>query len=759
MQAVPVAPHSTISPPADGRPGRYYRATVLVLIGLGLVLRAFVAAATHLAPGEALNLLSMNQPAAADLFAGSAGVQQPVYLWLVRLAGGPRLSDLLLRLPAVIAGTAALWFAHRWLLSAFGRRAALAGLLVMALAPVAVIQSAAVQGFVFVPLFAAAALWLLERGRRENSPAVLLLSGLALCLAVAAHVSGTWFAVGFGVYAGMLLARPGAGRLVRTWVAGQATALVLAMVLYLRPGVYPVLGLLDEPAFGARFVLGQDGVLEFIARRTAGWFASAFGGAVAGWPALAAFLAGAGILVARWLRGARSDRDRLARAISAAAPFVVAWLAAIFRLSAFGAGSTMAWLVVFAAAGIGVLAAAAGERHYRPALAVAGLLLVLGNLGPGGVVTRLRHCSRAGVVRAAAHARDKTGAPVLADGRTQLLLWRYLPGSFDVTADSSYLVCRAGPSTVVSPRQRWAFSADSLNADLSQFTDAFGVPGGTRATVVSGRRGERLDLELASRLDVRYDGALVFGHFVALPVPVTDDRVIARVARAGAARSAGFRTVLWPAPMLSDSAIEVGSELAPAVVSYRMLLGSIGRRGARKLYERLPALALWRVGVPEPMPDYLRAMDGLADTVVGPWQLELLARDSAGTTAAFRVSSPAGAVIDSLVRLAVENVGEPARTALLPDEFVTPGVRMLAGDAAEGVLMYSEFHQSMRREGVRLADFLPVLAFWRFGDPAWHDPVMRQMDSAADFRSGSYRFTLLAMDPDTVAGVYLIQLR
>jgi len=350
---------------------------------------------------------------------------------------------------------------------------------------------------------------------------------------------------------------------------------------------------------------------------------------------------------------------------------------------------------------------------------------------------------------------------VLADRRTQLLLQRYLPGCFLLPGDSTaqpFLEYRSGQLAVASPG-RWSFSADSLRDELERFVDWYDVPGGTRGTVVSSRRAGRLDRQLAERLEVRYEGARAFGNTVVLPVPVSDYRVLAQMARAAAGQDGEFDTVLWPSAMLSDSAVALGASLAREVINYRLVLGMMARRGERKLYERTPALALWTVGLLESVPHYLRAMDGLRDTTVGSWRLELLARDSAGTTGAFRLSSPAGAAVDSLVRLAVDQVGEPAQAALLPDAFITPGLRSLAGEAADNVLLYSEFYRALDRGELKLADLVPALAFWQVGDESWHMEPLRQMDSVADYQTENYRFTLLAVDPDTAAGLYLIQLR
>ena len=75
------------------------------------------------------------------------------------------------------------------------------------------------------------------------------------------------------------------------------------------------------------------------------------------------------------------------------------------------------------------------------------------------------------------------------------------------------------------------------------------------------------------------------------------------------------------------------------------------------------------------------------------------------------------------------------------------------------MLLYSEFYRALDRGELKLADLVPALAFWQVGDESWHMEPLRQMDSVADYQTENYRFTLLAVDPDTAAGLYLIQLR
>ena len=134
--SAPVALHGA---PAAERPGldAWLRPRLdliaLVVVAAGFAIRATIAAVGYLNPDEALHFLLANQPSVTIAYKASLTNAHPplffllLYFW--RLVGN---SELALRLPSVVAGTAMLWVAFRWLGRAFGTTTALIGLIILA---------------------------------------------------------------------------------------------------------------------------------------------------------------------------------------------------------------------------------------------------------------------------------------------------------------------------------------------------------------------------------------------------------------------------------------------------------------------------------------------------------------------------------------------------------------------------------------------------------------------------------------------------
>ncbi len=72
-------------------------------------------------------------------------------------------------------------------------------------------------------------------------------------------------------------------------------------------------------------------------------------------------------------------------------------------------------------------------------------------------------------------------------------------------------------------------------------------------------------------------------------------------------------------------------------------------------------------------------------------------------------------------------------------------------------LTYAELYRLLAIGRQGMADFLPAVAFWVFGDEERHPGYMRLMEGAHDYSAGGLRFTLLALARDAVAGVYLVE--
>jgi hypothetical protein len=73
------------------------------------------------------------------------------------------------------------------------------------------------------------------------------------------------------------------------------------------------------------------------------------------------------------------------------------------------------------------------------------------------------------------------------------------------------------------------------------------------------------------------------------------------------------------------------------------------------------------------------------------------------------------------------------------------------------VLTYAELYRSAQSREHRFDDYLPALAFWVFDAPERHVQLLSYMNDRENYISGDYQFTLLAIDPDSIAGVFEIR--
>src|SRR6266849_5344562 len=201
---------------------------------LGFLFRLLAACGTFLNPDEALHFRLANQPSLALAYKASLTASHPplltVLLYFWRALGT---SELWLRLPSVVAGTAFCWLFYRWLSKAAGKTAGFIGLLFVAFLPPIVLLGVEIRQYALLLAFLAGALYLLDEAFVTNSPGRMVAFSFCLYLALMSHYSAFLFAAALGIYAlfRILAERPPAS-LVATWGAGQLGAAALAIALY-----------------------------------------------------------------------------------------------------------------------------------------------------------------------------------------------------------------------------------------------------------------------------------------------------------------------------------------------------------------------------------------------------------------------------------------------------------------------------------------------------------------------------------------------
>src|SRR5580704_5694371 len=174
---------------------------VLLSLLLGFALRLKSAAGIFLNPDEALHYVLVNQSSLAGAYRASlTNAHPPLYfvlLYFWRFIGN---SEVMLRLPSVLASTAAAWMAFRWISMVMGRATALISLLLLAFSPVLIALGAEVRNYSLLLLWMASALYFLERAFRDQEVSSIAYASLFLYLAILTHYSALWFVLALGVY-------------------------------------------------------------------------------------------------------------------------------------------------------------------------------------------------------------------------------------------------------------------------------------------------------------------------------------------------------------------------------------------------------------------------------------------------------------------------------------------------------------------------------------------------------------------------------
>ncbi|HTW58112.1 MAG TPA: glycosyltransferase family 39 protein [Terriglobales bacterium] len=442
------------SPPAISNPqGRKLswpgNALPVIVLAGGLIARLIPASRLFLNPDEALHNLLASQSSLAGAWAAALTNAHPplliVVLYYWRALGH---SELWLRMPSVLAGTAACWLFYLWLKLAMDRTTAFFGLLLFSFAPSLILLSAEVRQYALLLSFMAGCLYLSERAIQEDSIGTMILFSLSLYGALLTHYSALIFALAMGVY---MLARlyPYRSRLglFAAWGLGQMGGIAIAVYFLLthipqlrQSGM--VRADLESYLSKSIFHPGQRNPAEFVVTQTLRVFTYTFSHGLVGTLGLLAFLAGMAWLLRRasWNRAEPSDKTAEVAAkrprprqlaLLLGLPFVVSWGVALAGLYPLGATRHDAFLAPFALAGVCVgIAQSTPAKDWTKALIIV-LCLAVCNLFPAPPPPiRARDQSAALMKNAVTYLREsaRPGSVFFTDYESGLLLGYYLCG-------------------------------------------------------------------------------------------------------------------------------------------------------------------------------------------------------------------------------------------------------------------------------------------------------------------------------------------
>lgn len=334
---------------------------VAAIVAIGFIWRLWRAHATFFNTDEAWHFSLANQNSLAAAYKASLTVSHPpllifiLYYW--RHLGT---SNLVLRLPPVIAGTLLCYAVYKWLSRVFGASVGWLGLLFTVFLPPMISLSADLRQYTLMLLFAVCSAYLLEEALARNSVSRMAGSCLCLSLAMASHYSAFLFAAALGIYGIVRMIRERPRTAVATmWAAGQVVGVGLAAFFYFTQiskmgGVYtgaqPLHNYADWYLSEWYFHPGLDRLLPFLYRGTFGIFRFTFGQTAVGQLATLLFIVVVVLLAlqkpASWRLPPRPT------AVLLLVPFVVNWAAVAAGLYPYGRTRQCVYLALFAIAGV-----------------------------------------------------------------------------------------------------------------------------------------------------------------------------------------------------------------------------------------------------------------------------------------------------------------------------------------------------------------------------------------------------------------------
>jgi len=353
----------------------------LVVTAAGFVARIFAASKSYLNPDEALHYLLINQPSLYLAYKASLTNAHPPLIYLLLYTCHLRgRSELTLRLPLVLAGTAFCWFAFKWVQTLIGEAASLIALIVVAFSPTLIALSAEVREYALLLFCVTAALYFLERAFVQKSVRAMWVFSSFLYLAILSHYSAAFFALTAGIYALARIADCRWPRKLSTaWMMGQVGGVGIYLLLYLThiSKIRNNLGVWSTSFGDTLYQFDQESIFHFTRTNTWNIFRYIFAQRYVAGAMLIAFIVGVAISFFREF----ATRNRGSRhiGIQLLLPFAAVWAAAIAGIYPYIGSRHTIVLAPFAIAAATFVFAAISREKLWAAVLVAGLLAGISN--------------------------------------------------------------------------------------------------------------------------------------------------------------------------------------------------------------------------------------------------------------------------------------------------------------------------------------------------------------------------------------------
>lgn len=464
---------------------RHERFWTYFLLVAGLLVRIWHASGTFLNSDEVMHFAAANQSSWAQTYRVSLAISHPPLLIFVehvwRYLGT---SELMLRMPSILAGVAFCWSTFRWAQMLFAKSVTWLVYAFVLFLPSSIELSTEIRQYALFLAFAMAAAYLLEYALAKNCGKAMLLSSIALWLAIGSHFSAFLFAPALGIYAiWRMLGQLPRMRVIGTWIAGQLVAFGLCVFLYVTQirqlskyfgGQDATQGWMGNAYLShSYFVPGKVNPLIFIIGRTVGVFQYIFRQLAVGDIGFLLFIAGV-ILVFR----SRPISPRVSsRQLGCflLLPFAINCAAALVRAYPYGGTRHCCFLLPFGVAGICVALDRLLKARAAAGVVIAVLVSVLCHFTAAKELPYVApDAQRAAHMRAAINFIHQLPAsePIFADVQTDLLLGHYLCNQHPFSPDRSiagFVTYECGGHRVIASTTKYIFTARSF---CDQWQDA-----------------------------------------------------------------------------------------------------------------------------------------------------------------------------------------------------------------------------------------------------------------------------------------------
>jgi hypothetical protein len=458
----------------------------------GFFARFWAASGTFLNPDEALHFRLANQPSLMLAYRASLTNSHPPLLFLLlhiwRVLGT---SEICLRMPSVIAGTAFCWIFFKWLTKAAGELAGFVGLLLSAWLLPFIQLSAEVRQYALLCVFLAGAIYSFDKAFEKNSSGWIALFTICLCQAGLSQYSGFLLIIALGLYAFFrIFTEWPSAKFIVSWTIGQLVTLGLAVFLYkthlsklaqTSETHSAVSGWLRDFIPHSYYDPTHDNPIVFVIGHSFGVFQYFFGQLAVGDLMGLAFL----VALALLLRGKGGVNAQSSRRLGVFLflSFAVGAGASLLQAYPYGGSRHVAYLLLPAMAGVSVMIARLSSGRWVRGIAITVLViaacLIFGK-------PRQPWISRTNQQQS--HMRDAVAfighnvAPselIFSDYQSDLTLGHYLcsekPIVFEPAPPTFERFSCNGHTIISGDYKWWQFRADDFPRDWQRFVQIYGL--------------------------------------------------------------------------------------------------------------------------------------------------------------------------------------------------------------------------------------------------------------------------------------------